>query len=103
MCGVCRKLPMLTLRCYRDIVRAGDPASVVPYSFAPQDALAFLPRTVEQSAALVPATQRRRALDIGCAVGRATFELSKHFDEVQGMFHYVYLRAKCAHTTVCLL
>lgn len=63
---------------------AGDPALVVPYSFAPQDALAFLPRTVEQSVALVPATQRRRALDIGCAVGRATFELSKHFDEVSG-------------------
>ncbi len=27
----------------------------------------------------------RRALDLGCAVGRATFELARHFDEVTGM------------------
>ncbi|GAB9476328.1 putative 4-mercaptohistidine n1-methyltransferase, ovoa c-terminal domain [Globisporangium polare] len=63
----------------------GDPAQVVPYSFAPQDALAFLPRTVEECVAHVPAIQRHRALDIGCAVGRATFELSKHFDHATGI------------------
>jgi 5-histidylcysteine sulfoxide synthase/putative 4-mercaptohistidine N1-methyltranferase len=28
---------------------------------------------------------RRRALDLGCASGRATFELAKHFDEVVGV------------------
>lgn len=63
----------------------GDPAEVVPYSFAPKDALAFLPLTVEECVKHVPSTQRRRALDIGCAVGRATFELSKHFDEATGI------------------
>ncbi|MEM6161458.1 5-histidylcysteine sulfoxide synthase [Erwinia sp. P6884] len=30
-------------------------------------------------------TERGRALDIGCATGRASFELARHFDEVVGM------------------
>ncbi|CAI5743356.1 unnamed protein product [Peronospora destructor] len=63
----------------------GEPSAVVPYSFAPRDALEFLPRTVEDCANLTPASQRGRALDLGCAVGRATFELSKHYDEVVGI------------------
>lgn len=29
--------------------------------------------------------QRQRALDIGCATGRASFELARHFDQVVGM------------------
>jgi hypothetical protein len=56
---------------------------VLPYSFAPKDALEFLPRTVERCAKLAPADKHARALDIGCAVGRATFELSKYYDEVR--------------------
>uniref|UniRef100_A0AAV1T851 Methyltransferase type 11 domain-containing protein n=1 Tax=Peronospora matthiolae TaxID=2874970 RepID=A0AAV1T851_9STRA len=59
--------------------------ALVPYSFAPLDALDFLPRTVERCASLTPTTRRTRALDIGCAVGRATFELSKFYDEVLGI------------------
>lgn len=62
----------------------GDPSAVVPYSFAPLDALQFLPRTVERCAKMTPDGQHGRALDIGCAVGRATFELSKFYDEVRG-------------------
>ncbi|KAL3656586.1 hypothetical protein V7S43_018584 [Phytophthora oleae] len=62
-----------------------EPSTVVPYSFAPQDALQFLPRTVERCAKLTPATQLGRALDIGCAVGRATFELSKYYEEAVGI------------------
>ncbi|TMW64271.1 hypothetical protein Poli38472_012893 [Pythium oligandrum] len=63
----------------------GDPKEVVPYSFAPVDALNFLPLTVEECARHVQPNQRGRALDIGCAVGRATFELSKHFNEAIGI------------------
>ncbi|KAJ0401255.1 hypothetical protein P43SY_010979 [Pythium insidiosum] len=63
----------------------GEPRDVAPYRFAPQDALNFLPKTVDECVQLVPAGQRRRALDIGCAVGRATFEFSKHFDEAIGI------------------
>lgn len=40
-------------------------------------------------------TEPRRALDIGCAVGRSTFELSKHFDEVIGIDFSKAFVAKC--------
>ncbi|KAF4321591.1 hypothetical protein BBO99_00004577 [Phytophthora kernoviae] len=63
----------------------GKPATVAPFSFAPQDALNFLPRTVERCAKLASSTHHGRALDIGCAVGRATFELSKYYDEAVGI------------------
>lgn len=80
------------------LVYIGDPAQVVPYSFAPQDALAFLPRTVEECVEHVPAIQRHRALDIGCAVGRATFELSKHFDQVVSTVSlYIQSCITCTH------
>ena len=36
-----------------------------------------------------------RALDIGCAVGRSTFELARGFDEVVGMDYSQAFRAKC--------
>lgn len=62
-----------------------EPSTVVPYSFAPLDALQFLPQIVERCSSLTHLTQRGRALDIGCAVGRATFELSKYYDEVVGV------------------
>lgn len=67
---------------YLLIYFSGDPTEVVPFSFAPMDALNFLPHTVNECVNLLPIKQRHRALDIGCAVGRATFELSKYFDEV---------------------
>ena len=36
-----------------------------------------------------------RALDIGCAVGRSTFELAREFDEVVGMDFSSAFIAKC--------
>lgn len=36
-------------------------------------------------ARLTPEHRRGRALDVGCAVGRATFELSRYFDEAVGI------------------
>ncbi|KAI9914994.1 hypothetical protein PsorP6_007769 [Peronosclerospora sorghi] len=63
----------------------GEPSVVVPYSFAPKDALQFLSRTVERCATLSALSHRDRALDIGCAVGRATFELSKYYHEAVGI------------------
>ena len=32
----------------------------------------------------------RHALDLGCAVGRASFELARHFDAVTGVVRYSY-------------
>lgn len=46
------------------------------------EALNFAVRTVVEN---VPARARARALDLGCAVGRSTFELSAFCDEVIGI------------------
>lgn len=46
------------------------------------EALHFAVRTIVEN---VPARPRARALDLGCAVGRSTFELSAFCDEVIGI------------------
>lgn len=46
------------------------------------EALQFAVRTVVEN---VPASPRARALDLGCAVGRSSFELSSFCDEVIGI------------------
>lgn len=45
----------------------------------------FLRALVELAIAAMGDAPRRRALDIGCASGRASFELARHFDEVTGI------------------
>jgi len=60
----------------------GKPEDIVPFDCAPADALSFLHRTVKDCESLVPKNQRQRALEIGCAVGRSSFELSRYFEEV---------------------
>jgi 5-histidylcysteine sulfoxide synthase/putative 4-mercaptohistidine N1-methyltranferase len=40
---------------------------------------------VEATMPLVPADRRRRCLDIGCSVGRSTFEFARHFAQVDGV------------------
>lgn len=54
----------------------------MPWDFGPREALNFPERCVRQGVQL-PASGR--ALDIGCAVGRATFEFGCIFDEVIGI------------------
>jgi len=67
-------------------------AEILPYGFGPADALNFAIRTVTKNADLnVP---RKRALDLGCAVGRSSFELSKFCDEVTGIdFSAAFVKA----------
>lgn len=60
----------------------GAPHEVLPWPEGPADALGFPVRTVLEN---VPAGARRRALDLGCAVGRSTFELSRFCREVVGV------------------
>lgn len=57
----------------------GDPAEVLPWECGPHDALGFPMRSVT---ALLDTTPRDRALDLGCAVGRSAFELSRFCREV---------------------
>ncbi len=67
----------------------GTAEEVLPYDFGPNAALFFPVRTVRETLAFFsssnPDGNSRRALDLGCAVGRASFELSKLYDQVIGI------------------
>jgi putative 4-mercaptohistidine N1-methyltranferase len=59
----------------------GSDDEVMPWEFGPREALGFGLRTV----ARFSPGERARALDLGCAVGRSTFELTKTNREVLGI------------------
>ena len=69
----------------------GDPNDVLPYRDGPHDALRFTQRCADLCAKHTKSVKTSRtepaglALDIGCAVGGATFELAKHFAIVEGL------------------
>jgi putative 4-mercaptohistidine N1-methyltranferase len=64
----------------------GKSDEILPYGFGPVDALDFHKRSVEL---LLKHTKtdfiHASALDVGCAVGRAAFELSRHCPKVIGI------------------
>lgn len=66
------------------LLHYGEPETVLPYNFGPAEALDFPIRCLRQFANKFPAT-RARALDLGCSVGAAAFELARHFGEVMGI------------------
>ena len=61
----------------------GSPDEVLPYKDGPTGALGFAVRSVTEM--LDVDSPRSRALDLGCAVGRSSFELSKFCGEVIGI------------------
>jgi putative 4-mercaptohistidine N1-methyltranferase len=63
----------------------GLPQEILPYEFAPATAMNFPARCVTEciDASRLPADAR--ALDLGCAVGRSSFELARHCGEVVGI------------------
>ena len=63
----------------------GEPDEVLPYSFGPSDALNFPVRCVDTclNRDWLPATAV--ALDLGCAVGRSSFELARNCRKVIGI------------------
>ncbi len=63
----------------------GSAEEVLPWRFGPQDALEFPARTVREllDESLLPASPR--ALDLGCAVGRSSFELARYAHSVVGI------------------
>jgi len=63
------------------LMHYGTDAQLMPWSFGPSDAIGFPARTVSY----FPEEKCDRALDLGAAVGRSSFELSKNADEVVGM------------------
>ena len=63
----------------------GSADEVLPWPHGPRDALGFAVRCVDElldKSALPPGA---RALDVGCAVGRSTFELARHCREATGI------------------
>jgi len=63
----------------------GAPSEVLPFNIGPVSALGYPVRCVSEclEASLLPAGAR--ALDLGCAVGRSSFELAKACSEVLGI------------------
>lgn len=61
----------------------GRPEEVLPWAFGPKEALGFAVRTVNELRD--PARPVTRALDLGCAVGRSSFELAATGAEVTGI------------------
>lgn len=54
----------------------------LPYSFGPRESLNFPVRCVQDSLNGLQLASQTSALDIGCAIGRASFELARYFQHV---------------------
>ena len=66
----------------------GTDREVLPWSFGPAESLNFPVRIANVFSPhypSLPITSNLRALDIGCAVGRSSFELTRYVDEVVGV------------------
>jgi putative 4-mercaptohistidine N1-methyltranferase len=63
----------------------GTPEQICPLMPEARVACGFPARCVSEPLRHVALTGHARALDLGCAVGRSSFELRRHFDEVIGI------------------
>ncbi|MGF1447913.1 MAG: putative 4-mercaptohistidine N1-methyltransferase [Opitutales bacterium] len=63
----------------------GTPDEVLPWPSGPSEALDFAVRSVTRTLDASVLPNNARALDIGCAVGRASFELAQHCEAVIGI------------------
>ena len=65
-----------------------------PYTFGGSDALDFPKRCALEGPAQQAGLRQGRALDLGCAVGRSTFELARHYQEVIGIdYSHIFIKA----------
>lgn len=63
----------------------GSEQDQLPFDFGPQQALNFPVRCVTECIDLKALPKTPSALDLGCAVGRSSFELSRYFQRVVGV------------------
>lgn len=63
----------------------GRPEEILPHRFGPVDALDFAVRVVHECVTPAEVKGPGRALDLGCAVGRSSFELARFCEEVVGI------------------
>ena len=65
-----------------------------PYTFGGSDALDFPKRCAIEGSASGTDLVQDRALDLGCAVGRSTFELARYYKEVIGIdYSHAFIEA----------
>jgi len=75
----------------------GSAEQVLPYDFGPSTALHFAVRCVTECLDIHRLPARARALDLGCAVGRSSFELARHCAQVIGIDYSERLIAAACH------
>ncbi len=63
----------------------GRPDEILPHRFGPIDSLDFAVRVVHECITASDLGKPGRALDLGCAVGRSSFELARFCGEVIGI------------------
>ena len=63
----------------------GMPEEILPWPDEPRDALGFPVRSVKELLAAESLPAEATGLDLGCAVGRSTFELTAHCAQVLGV------------------
>jgi putative 4-mercaptohistidine N1-methyltranferase len=63
----------------------GTPEQICPLLPEARTACGFPARCVSEPLNHIELSRRARALDLGCAVGRSSFELGHHFNEVTGI------------------
>jgi putative 4-mercaptohistidine N1-methyltranferase len=63
----------------------GAPEQILPFAFGPKEALGFAARCVTECVNVAQLTDDARGLDLGCAVGRSTFELARFCRQVVGI------------------
>src|SRR5580698_5080050 len=63
----------------------GTPEQICPLLPEARTACGFPARCVSESLKHLDLRHRGRALDLGCAVGRSSLELARHFDDVLGI------------------
>jgi putative 4-mercaptohistidine N1-methyltranferase len=63
----------------------GTPEQICPLLPEARGACGFPARCVSEPLRHIELRRRGRALDLGCAVGRSSLELGRHFDEVLGI------------------
>ncbi|MBS0659496.1 MAG: putative 4-mercaptohistidine N1-methyltransferase [Verrucomicrobia bacterium] len=72
----------------------GAAEEVLPWAEGPRGALGFAQRVVSETLVVEELPKDARALDLGCAVGRSSFELARNCAEVVGIdFSASFVRA----------
>lgn len=67
------------------LLHYGSAADTLPFRQGPRGALEFPVRCVTETVELAKVPPQARALDLGCAVGRASFELARFCADVVGI------------------